>query len=323
MNLMEYKAERPFAQRHLLCLQEYTPDEILQLLSLAAKLKKMRKENVPFTPLQGKKMAMIFTKPSLRTRVTFEIGCVELGGYPFMLTNEEIGLGKRESVEDVARVLSRMCDGIMIRTFDQAEPLGLAESGSIPVINGLTDEFHPCQALADILTLYEVTGGLKGKKLTFIGDGNNVAASLLIICTKLGIDITVACPKGFDPPAHILAWCAQNAAVSGAHYEVLHDAKEAVKGADVVYTDVWASMGQEAQAAEKNEIFRAFQVNEDLMELTGRKTYFLHCLPAHRGEEVTDAVMEASYSVVFDQAENRLHAEKAVMAMLMGAENLA
>lgn len=322
MDLLQYQPEKAFSQKHLLCLQDYTPDEILQVLSLAAKLKKLRAQSTECAPLKGKKLAMVFTKPSLRTRVSFEIGCVELGGYPFMLTNEEIGLGKRESVEDVARVLSRMCDGIMIRTFDQADPAGLAAHGSIPVINGLTDEFHPCQALADMLTLCEAAGGFEGKKLAFIGDGNNVAASLLIICTKLGVDISIACPEGFDPPAQILAWCAENAASSGARYEVVHSAKIAVAGADAVYTDVWASMGQEAQSATKNEAFRAFQVNEELMEQTGKESFFLHCLPAHRGEEVTDGVMEAGYSVVFDQAENRMHAQKAVMALLMGSGDL-
>ncbi len=319
MDLYNYVPQKPFSQKHLLCLQDYTPDEILQVLSLALKLKKLRKDGAQYTPLAGKSMAMIFTKPSLRTRVTFEVGCAELGGHPFVLTKDEIGLGERESVEDVARVLSRVCDGIMIRTFLQAHPAGLAKHGSIPVINGLTDEYHPCQALADLMTLYEQSGALKGKKLAFVGDGNNVAASLLIICTKLGVDIAIGCPEGYDPPTHVLTWCAENAKESDAKYEIARDPALAVKDADAVYTDVWASMGQEAQAEQKAKLFKPYQVNEALMTAAKSSAIFLHCLPAHRGEEVTGAVMEAPYSRVFDEAENRLHAQKAVMALLMGS----
>lgn len=317
MNLITYQAQKAFSQKHLLTLQHYTPDEILQVLSLALRIKTWRSQGAAYTPLTGQKLAMIFAKPSMRTRVSFQVGFQELGGYPFLLTNEEIGLGGRESVADVARVLSRYTDGIMIRTFAQSDVEGLAKFGSVPVINGLTDDFHPCQALADLLTFYENFGSFAGRKLAFIGDGNNVAASLMIICTKLGVNISIGCPKGFEPPKKITDWAMENAKASGAVLTITNDPAEAVSGADAVYTDVWASMGQEAQAAEKNAAFAAFQINDALMAKAPDSAIFLHCLPAHREEEVTDSVMESAQSKVFDQAENRLHAQKAIMALLM------
>lgn len=317
MDLLNYKPGKPFSHKHLLTMQDYSADDILQILSLALRLKKLRAQGASFTPLAGQKLAMIFAKPSMRTRVSFQVGFVELGGYPFLLTNEEIGLGGRESVPDVARVLSRYADGIMIRTFAQSDVDGLAKYGSVPVINGLTDDFHPCQALADLLTVYENFGEFKGRKLAFIGDGNNVAASLMIICAKLGMDIAIGCPKGFEPPAAITAQTQSWAKETGAVLTITNDPAAAAAKADVVYTDVWASMGQEAQAAEKNAAFAGFQVNDKLMSAALPQSIFLHCLPAHRGEEVTDSVMESAQSKVFDEAENRLHAQKAVMALLM------
>ena len=318
MNLMEYKAQKPFAQKHLLCLQEYTADEILQLLSLAARLKAERRAGIPHPLLAGKNLAMIFAKPSARTRVSFETGIEQLGGHGLYISAGEIGLGERESVHDVANVFSRFVDGIMIRTFRQSDVEGLAQYGSVPVINGLTDDYHPCQALADMLTLYEVFGDVRGKKLVFVGDGNNVAHSLMIIGSKLGLEVTVACPEGYEPAQRVMDWAAANNAVSGGSFRIEHDPLRAVQGAHAIYTDVWASMGQEDEAAKRERDFAGFQVNGAMMAAALPEAVFLHCLPAHRGLEVHAEVIDGPQSRVFDEAENRLHAQKAVMVMLMG-----
>ena len=319
MDLFSYTAQAKFSQQHLLCLQDYTPDEIMQLLSLAAKLKLQRKMGVDQTNiLKGKNIALIFTKPSMRTRVSFEAGIEQLGGHAMFITAAEIGIGTRESVYDVAHVLSRFVDGIMIRTFRQSDVEGLAKYGSIPVINGLTDDYHPCQVLADLLTLYEHKGGFKGKKLAFVGDGNNMANSLMIICSKLGVDIAIATPADYAPQEKYVVWAKRNAVASGSTVTMTTDIAEALHGADAVYTDVWASMGMEAETEKRARDFAAYQVNAQVMSLAKEDAIFMHCLPAHRGSEVTDEVMDGAQSVVFDEAENRLHAQKAVLAMLMG-----
>lgn len=318
MDLMRYAARAPFAQRHLLTLQDWSEDEILQSLSLALQLKAGLKAGRRPKPLAGKTLAMIFAKSSTRTRVSFEVGARQLGADALFLSTADIQLGRGEPISDTARVLSRMVDGIMIRTFAQADLEQLALHGSIPVINGLTDEFHPCQILADLLTIYEHKGALKGLKVAFIGDGNNMAHSMLIGCSKLGIDVSVASPAGYAPKARYVGWAQENARAHGSLVCVTEDPAEAVSGADVVCTDVWASMGQEAEAQARRTAFAGYQVDEALLAHAKADAIFLHCLPAHRGEEVAAGVIDGPQSVVFDEAENRLHAQKAVLALLMG-----
>ena len=304
--------------RNFLKLLDFTPDEIQSLLDLAAELKAKKKQGIRHDDFCGKNIALIFTKPSMRTRVSFEAGIEQLGGHAMFITAAEIGIGTRESVYDVAHVLSRFVDGIMIRTFQQSDVEGLAKYGSIPVINGLTDDYHPCQVLADLLTLYEHKGGFKGKKLAFVGDGNNMANSLMIICSKLGVDIAIATPAEYAPQEKYVVWAKRNAVASGSTVTMTTDIAEALHGADAVYTDVWASMGMEAETEKRARDFAAYQVNAQVMSLAKEDAIFMHCLPAHRGSEVTDEVMDGAQSVVFDEAENRLHAQKAVLAMLMG-----
>lgn len=316
-DLLSYKPQKAFAQKHLLRLSDYTSDEILQVLSLALKLKKQLKEGLRPALLAGKILAMIFAKSSTRTRVSFEAGIYQLGGTAQFLSSNDIQLGRGEPISDTAKVLSRMVDGIMIRTFAQSDVEALAEHGTIPVINGLTDLLHPCQILADLLTYYEYKQGFTGK-MAFIGDGNNVANSLLVGCAKLGLDVAVACPQGFEPDADVLTTAQQAAQQNGSTVTVTHDPIEAATGADAIYTDVWASMGQEGDAVQKHAHFDGFQVNAALTKHCKDDYIFLHCLPAHRGEEVTADIIDGSHSVVFGEAENRLHAQKAVMALLMG-----
>lgn len=317
MDLSAYAPKGIFQQKHLLTLKDYSEDEILQILSLAVKLKTQAELHMPHRILRGKSLAMIFAKSSTRTRVSFEVGMYQLGGQALNLSTHDIQLGRGETIADTARVLSRMVDGIMIRTFDQSDVDDLAKYGSIPVINGLTDKYHPCQALADILTLYEHKGKIKGNKLAFVGDGNNVAHSLMMICSKLGIDIAVASPKGFEPDEDVTQYTQAVAAECGSTVLVTNDPVEAVQNADAVYTDVWASMGQESQFEEKSKHFLSYQVNSQLMAHAKADAIFLHCLPAHRGEEVTAEVIDGPQSAVFDEAENRLHAQKAVMIKLL------
>jgi ornithine carbamoyltransferase len=320
MDLYNYQPAKKFSQGHMLRIQDYTADELLQVLSLALKLKEENKKGIPHHHLAGKTLAMIFTKNSTRTRVSFEVGMYQLGGTALFLSAADIQLKRGETISDTAKTLSRMVDGIMIRTFAQADPEDLAKYGSVPVINGLTDESHPCQALADLLTFYEYKGGFAGKKLAYIGDGNNVANSLLAICAKLGVNISVACPKGYTPGPAIMAGAFEDAKESGANVFLTHDPYKAVEDADAVYTDVWASMGQEAGADEKYKDFEGYEVNADLMKHAKSNAIFLHCLPAHRGEEVSGDVIDGPQSAVFDQAENRLHAQKALMVLLMKGE---
>jgi ornithine carbamoyltransferase len=318
MDLYNYTPEKEFKQKHLLSLQDYTADEINQILHLALKLKSKQKKGIPHPILRGKILGMIFTKSSTRTRVSFEVGIQQLGGYGLFLSSRDIQLERGETIQDTGRVLSRYLDGIMIRTYKQQDVEDLALYSSVPVINGLTDLLHPCQILADILTIYEAKGCLKGLKLAYIGDGNNVAHSLLIGCTKLGIDISVASPEGYKPKPEIIDLALKNSTLSGSRVEITVSPEIAVQNADVVYTDVWASMGQETEVVERRKVFASYQVNSRLMSLAHPDAIFLHCLPAHRGEEVTADVIDGPRSMVFEEAENRLHVQKAVMVLLMG-----
>lgn len=318
MDLMNYMPQKPFSQKHLLTLQHWTTDEILQTLSLALRLKAQRKKGEPTPLLAGKALAMIFTKSSTRTRVSFEAGMQQLGGHALFLSDKDIQIGRGEPIADTAQVLSRYVDGIMIRTFKQSDVEELAQYGSIPVINGLTDRFHPCQVLADLMTVYERQGALAGKKLAFIGDAaNNMGHSLMIGCSKVGMDVALGCPEGYRPDPEIVEWARQNARESGSTVLITDDLHEAVAGADVVYTDVWTSMGMESERQQRMRDFAGFCVDSALMAGAHPNAIFLHCLPAHRGEEVSAEVIDGPQSAVFDEAENRLHAQKAVMALLM------
>jgi ornithine carbamoyltransferase len=303
---------------HLICLADLSSDDIWHILNTARALKAAWQGGGNEPILAGKSLAMIFEKPSLRTRTSFEVAMVHLGGHALYLSPNEIGLGKRESVADVARVLSRYVDGIEARVFAHRNIEEMARYATVPVINGLSDYTHPCQALADILTLWEHKGEVAGKKLAYVGDGNNVANSLLFIGGKLGIHTSVASPRGYEPHPAVVQLAAESAKDSGARITVTTDPVEGVQEADVVYTDVWTSMGQEAETKERRERFQGFQVNAELMAHAPPDALFMHCLPAHRGEEVTDEVADAPNSVIFDQAENRLHAQKAVLEILMG-----
>lgn len=299
--------------KHLLKLSDLSPREITDILNLADQLK-FEKYNGEMKPyLQGKTLGMIFTKASTRTRVSFEVGMYQLGGNALFLSGADMQIGRGEPAEDTARVLSKYLDGIMIRTYKQEEVEKLAEFGNIPVINGLTDYCHPCQVLADLMTIRERKGSFKGKKLTFIGDGNNMANSLIVGAVKMGMEIAVACPKGFEPDSEIIKWGTQNGTVT-----ITDDVRAAAEGADVMYTDVWASMGQEKEAEERTVAFKGFFIDSGLMKLAKKDAMVLHCLPAHRGEEITAEVLEAHADEIFAEAENRLHAQKAVMVTLMG-----
>lgn len=307
-----------FTQRHLLTLADWSADDIARTLAVAARLKNQRKNGVPHPLLAGRTLAMIFTKSSTRTRVSFEVGVRELGGAGLFLSGADIQLGRGETIADTARTLSRYVDGIMIRTFKQSDVEELARYGTVPVINGLTDDEHPCQALADLMTVQENKGTLAGLKLAFLGDGNNVAHALMLGCAKMGMHIALACPEGYAPSPAVALKAREAAGLSGGSVTVTADPFEAVRDADAVYTDVWASMGQESEAAARTRALRDYQVNAALMSAAKDDAVFLHCLPAHRGEEVTAEVIDGPRSVVFDEAENRLHAQKAVMALLMG-----
>ena len=299
--------------KHLLTLESLSTEEIKDILNLADQLKYELKHGIEHHHLKGKTLGMIFEKSSTRTRVSFETGMYQLGGHPLFLSSNDLQIGRGEPVEDTARVLSRMLDGIMIRTFAQAEVDALAEYGSIPVINGLTDYCHPCQVLADLMTIREFKGKLKGLKLAFIGDGNNMANSLIVGCLKCGMSVAIACPKGYEPPKNILDFAYNYPGM----FEMTTDPLKAAENADVVYTDVWASMGQEEEKAIREKAFAGIQINAELMEKTNKDCMVLHCLPAHRGEEITADVFEAHADEIFEEAENRLHAQKAVMVRLM------
>ena len=297
--------------KHLLKLGDLSREEILSILNLADQLKYERKNGICNEYLKGKKLGMIFQKSSTRTRVSFEVGMYELGGYALFLSNRDLQIGRGEPVEDTARVLSRYLDGIMIRTFEQKEVEDLAKYGTIPVINGLTDYCHPCQVLADLMTIRERKGSFKGLKMTF-GDGNNMANSLMVGAIKTGMKFAIACPKGYEPDAELIKWAKANG-----EFEMTADVAAAAKDADVLYTDVWASMGQEEEKAKREKAFAGFQINASIMKAANKDAMILHCLPAHRGEEITADVFEAHADEIFDEAENRLHAQKAVMCKVM------
>ena len=303
--------------KHFLSLADLTPNELHGLIDLAIALKTEWKKggNPPY--LRGKTLGMIFQKPSLRTRVSFDMAMLHLGGQGLYLSPNEISLGQRESVADVARVLSRYVDVIMARVFGHKDVLELARASRVPLINGLSDYSHPCQGLADLLTIHERFGRFQGVKVAYVGDGNNVANSLIFGCTLVGADFAIASPIGYEITGDIVAKAQAFAARSSSTLHFSHDPNEAVRDADVIYTDVWASMGQEAEGEKRKAIFRPFQVNAALMEKANKSAIFLHCLPAHRGDEVTDEVIDSSASFVFQEAENRLHVQKAVLYQLM------
>lgn len=304
--------------RDMIELDDYSTEEIQHLLDSAIELKRKQKSGEVYQPLKGKTIGLIFEKSSTRTRVSFEAGMFQLGGHALFLSKNDIQLGRGEPISDTAQVMSRYLDGIMIRTFGHDNVVNLAKYASIPVINGLSDMAHPCQVLADLQTVLEHKGKLKGLKMAFIGDGNNMAHSLLIGGAKMGMHVAVASPEGYQPDAGIVQLSREIAAECGGQITVTQDPIEAAKDADVVYTDVWASMGFEEEQAQREAAFANYQVNEDLVKAAKPDYLFLHCLPAHRGEEVSEGVIDGPNSVIFDQAENRLHAQKALMVALMG-----
>ena len=298
--------------KHLLKLADLSREEILSILNLADQLKYERKQGIFKEYLKGKKLGMIFQKSSTRTRVSFEVGMYELGGNALFLSNRDLQIGRGEPVEDTARVLSRYLGAIMIRTFAQQEVEDLAKYGSIPIINGLTDYCHPCQVLADLMTIRERKGTFKGLKMCFIGDGNNMANSLMVGAVKTGMSFAIACPEGYEPDEKLIAWAKENGS-----FTMTRDVKEAAADADVIYTDVWASMGQEEEKAKREKAFAGYQVNAEVMAVAKPDAMVLHCLPAHRGEEITADVFEAHADEIFEEAENRLHAQKAVLCKVM------
>jgi ornithine carbamoyltransferase len=304
-------------KRDFLTLDDITRPELEALLQSAARLKDYLKRGVPHRFLAGQTLGMIFKKPSSRTRVSFEIGMFQLGGLALFLNNHDLGMGVRESVADIGRLFSRYLDGIVIRTFAHEEVEELARYATIPVINGLTDLHHPCQILADLLTIQEKFGRCTGVKLAWVGDGNNVANSWLQGASKMGMHLSLACPKGYWPPAALIRKTQEEAAGNGGSVELMEDPFQAVKGADVIYTDVWVSMGQEAERRWRLEVFQPYQVNQTLLEAAKPTTLVMHCLPAHRGEEITAEVIDGPQSIVFDHAENRLHTQKAILHLLL------
>lgn len=299
--------------KHLLKLADLDKGDILDILNLADQLKYENQHGIEHHHLKGKTLGMIFQKSSTRTRVSFETGMYQLGGQALFLSNRDLQIGRGEPVQDTARVLSRYLDGIMIRTFEQKEAEDLAEYGSIPIINGLTDYCHPCQVLADLMTIREYKKSFDGLKFCFIGDGNNMANSLIVGAISMGMECAIACPKDYQPDAQIMAWAKENGT-----FTCSEDILACAKDADVVYTDVWASMGQEEEKAEREKIFKNYQINDEVMAAAKPDAMVLHCLPAHREEEITAKVFEAHANEIFDEAENRLHAQKAVLVKLLG-----
>ncbi|WP_196598204.1 ornithine carbamoyltransferase [Pectinatus frisingensis] len=305
--------------KDLLSIHDLTVDDVDEILDLAQELKAMQKVGIEHHILEGKTLGMIFEKSSTRTRVSFETGMYQLGGQALFLSNRDLQIGRGEPIKDTARVLSRYLDGIMIRTFEHEKVKEFAQYADIPVINALTDLLHPCQALTDLLTIKEHKGkNLRGLKMVYIGDGNNMAHSLMYACAKAGINFVAATPHGYEPDTDILVNAKADAAETGAVVSVTDDVMAAAKDADVLYTDVWASMGQEAEHDKRVKIFQGYQINDDVLKVADKRAMVLHCLPAHRGEEITNEVLEAHAAEIFDEAENRLHTQKAIMALLMG-----
>lgn len=294
--------------KNLLKLMDLSEKEIIEILNTADQLKFEKKNGIPHRLLEGKTLGLIFAKSSTRTRVSFEVGMFDLGGTSLFLSSRDLQIGRGEIVQDTARVLSRYLDGIMIRTFDQKEVEALAEFGTIPIINGLTDYCHPCQVLADLMTIREYKGDFAGRKLCYVGDGNNMTNSLIVGGIKLGMKVAVACPKGYEPDAEIMKW-----AYATGDFECGEDVLEMAQDSDVLYTDVWASMGQEAEAEERKKVFKQYQINDKVLGVSRPDAMVLHCLPAHREEEITSKVFEEHSKEIFDEAENRLHAQKAVL----------
>lgn len=308
--------------KDLISIHALSVGEVATILEVARKLKRMQKKGVPHEYLRGKTLAMLFSKASTRTRVSFEVGFHQLGGHALYLNDAVTQLGRGEPVRDTARVLSRFVDGIMIRTFSHDSVIELAEYADVPVINGLTDLLHPCQALTDMFTIQEKMKVLKGRKLVYVGDGNNMAHSLMFACAKVGMNMICASPKGYQPDPTILAQAQEDALQTGCSITVEEDLFHAAKDADVLYTDVWTSMGEEAEREVRFQALHNYQINSELLAQARPEAIVLHCLPAHRGEEITEEVLEGPQSVVFDEAENRLHVQKAIMALLMSDEVL-
>lgn len=311
------KTVKSLKNKHFINLEDFTPDELKGLIDLALELKKKIKNNKPADILKGKNLVMYFSKPSLRTRLSFEIGMAKLGGNSYVIKQDEIILGKRESIEDTSRVISKYADAITIRTFAHSDVETFAKYSSIPVINALTDLSHPCQIMADLLTIYETFKTYKNLKLNYVGDGNNVTNSLLTGCASFGIDITVSCPAGFEPDTNELNKAKEIAEKTGANIEIVNDPLQGAKGADIIYTDVWTSMGQEAEYEKRKEIFKSYQINENLMNNANKNSIILHCLPAHKGEEIDFDTFEKYSKTIFNQAENRMWAQMAILASVI------
>ncbi|WP_268821952.1 ornithine carbamoyltransferase [Paenibacillus tarimensis] len=303
--------------RDFLALADYKPEEIRYLIDLAIELKRKQKAGEVYQPLKGKTLGMIFEKSSTRTRVSFEVGMYQLGGHALFLSKNDLQLGRGETVWDTAQTMSRYLDGIMIRTYAHRTVIELARGATVPVINGLTDYAHPCQVLADYQTVLEHKGRLEGLKIAYIGDGNNMVHSLLIGAAKLGMHMSVASPEGYEPDEALVKQAKEIGSQTGSVIEVFRDPQEAASQADVLYTDVWASMGQEDEQKEREIAFANYQVNEELVRYAKNDYVFMHCLPAHRGEEVSEGIIDGKHSIIFDEAENRLHAQKAIMAATM------
>ena len=303
--------------RDFLRVNDWAPDELLFVLELADRLKARQREHIDHRHLEGRTLGMIFQKPSTRTRVSFEAGMFHLGGTALYLAAGDLQLGRGETIKDTARVLSRYLDGIMIRTFAQADVDELAAHADIPVINGLTDEFHPCQALADVMTIRERLGEFDGVGVAYLGDGNNVCHSLMVACAKLGMGFVAATPEGYEPDETVVGWAREAAEASGGSVELAHDPRAAAQGADVLYTDVWTSMGQEEERDRRVRDLEAYRIDDGLMALASERAIVLHCLPAHYGEEITEEVLYGPRSAVWDQAENRLHSQKALLASVI------
>jgi ornithine carbamoyltransferase len=303
--------------RDFLGLIDCSPEEIRYLLDLAIELKRKQKAGEVYQPLKGKSLGMIFEKSSTRTRVSFEVGMYQLGGHALFLSRNDIQMGRGETIRDTAQTMSRYLDGIIIRTFGHRNVIELARGATIPVINALSDQSHPCQALADYQTVLEMKGKLEGLKIAYIGDGNNMSHSLMMGASKLGMHYVNASPAGYDPDPEIVGLATEISGETGSKIELVRDAREAVEGADIIYTDVWASMGFEEEQKEREQAFKNYQVNEELVKHAKSDYMFMHCLPAHRGEEVSEGVIDGANSVIFDEAENRLHAQKAIMAAIM------
>jgi ornithine carbamoyltransferase len=303
--------------RDFLRVNDWAPDELVVALDLADRLKARQRERVPHRHLEGRSLGMIFQKPSTRTRVSFEVGIAQLGGTALYLAAGDLQLGRGETIKDTATVLSRYLDGIMIRTFRQADVDALAEHANVPVINGLTDDFHPCQALADVMTVRERLGTLEGVRVAYLGDGNNVCHSLMVACAKLGADVVVATPAGYGPSEEVVGWARAAAETAGSTVELTTDPRAAASGADVLYTDVWTSMGQDEERERRLADLAGYGIDEATVALASERAIVLHCLPAHYGEEIAEDVLYGPRSAVWDQAENRLHAQKALMALVI------